>query len=64
MVDMVLEERRVLHVDVKVIEEDCLPWAARRKLWISVTRLEHIYETSKPCFHSDSLPLTRPHFLQ
>lgn len=23
-------------------------------------RLEHIYEASKPCLHSDALPLTRP----
>jgi len=54
--DTVLEELRVLHLDLKA--------ARRRRVWITVARLEHIYETSKPCLHSDTFPLTRLHLLQ
>jgi hypothetical protein len=30
---------------------------------VTLARLEHTYETSKPHIHSDTLPLTRPHLL-
>ena len=52
---VVREEPRVLHLD---------PKAARRTLWITLARLEHADETSKPRLHSDTLSLIRPHLLQ
>jgi hypothetical protein len=53
--DLVLKEPRVLHLDLK---------AARRRVWITLARLEHIYESSKSHLHSDMLSLTRLHLLQ
>ena len=44
-VDMVLEEQRVLHLDLKAAEKDC-PTLGR---------------DFKACSYSDTLPPTRPH---
>jgi hypothetical protein len=46
-----LEEWRILHFVLK----------ATRRLWITLTRIKHMYETSNSHVHSDTLPLTRPH---
>ena len=46
--DMVLEELSIPHLDPQAAEGDCLLQAARRRLWATLTRLENIYETSKP----------------
>jgi hypothetical protein len=51
---MAQEDLRVLHLDPKV---------ARRKDYITLDRLQHIYETSKPHLHSDTLSPIRPHLL-
>jgi hypothetical protein len=48
------KELRVLHLDLK---------AVRRRLRPTMARLKHIYETSKPHLHGDTLPLTRLHLL-
>jgi hypothetical protein len=53
--DMALEEPKVLHHD---------PKTARWMVWIPLAKFEHIYELSKPCLHSDTLPLTRLYALK
>jgi hypothetical protein len=40
--DMVLEEPRVLHLDLKAARRRFLLQAVRRSLWITLMRLEHI----------------------
>jgi hypothetical protein len=61
---MVLEEPIVLHLDLKAAVGNCFTQATRRRDQITLARLDHIYETSKPYLHSDILPLTRLHLLQ
>ena len=60
--DMVLEVRRVLHLDPKAAEGDCLPQAARRRLEFYTGQSLNIGDLkTRP--QSDKLPPTRPHLL-
>ena len=71
---MVLEEElKVLHLDLNQPGGDCLLQADRKRVLI-ITLARHVHahvpvcvymsEISKPCLHSDILPLTRTHLLQ
>jgi hypothetical protein len=56
----VLEVLRVLHLDPQAAEGIVFHrQPVRRRLWITLARLEHIYETSKPRLHSSIFLLTR-----
>jgi hypothetical protein len=58
--DMVLEELRSLHFDLKAARKRLSPAGSWRRLCIILARLEHVYETSKPPLHRDTLLPIRP----
>ena len=60
---MVLEELRVLHLDPKAARRRLISTGSQEEGLIPLARLEHIYVTSKPHLHSDTLPLIGPHLL-
>jgi len=54
---------KILHLHLTADVKRLSSTGIRKRVWITMARFDHIYETSKPYHHSNTLLLTRSHLL-